>query len=192
MGKVVELKVAEWLEEQGWKVKNLEAWKANTPDISVECAADKSCTVEVKYIGQEDDDFRALLDSLEGNGQAQAICPYKACNYALFRIYEAAIQLEKVSGVKRIAVLVVDALAWPLLETPLKGNWMGQWGYNLCRNESVENDCKWKAFYLSQKRKKKYNNIDAEMPKVIKSLSQIHVMTIEGWELSQQTIIQCG
>jgi hypothetical protein len=189
MGKMVELKVAQWLEENEWRIEGLEALGCPY-DILAKNPTGETFAIEIKYIGVEDDDFQSLLNNLEGDSQARSICPYTACNYALSRIYEAAHQLKK-SKEKKIVVLVVSALAWPRLEISLmdvskvNGGWMEEWGYKLCRNESTENDCKWIRFYLSIK--EKHPNIDTEMPEVIKSLSQVRIMTIQNWELSAKT-----
>lgn len=90
-GKVVELQVAEWLEDQRWKICNLEA--AGGPvDIQAVDSAGKTFGFEVKFIGTEDGDFEAMAQAENGISGGPKDLP-STSNYLLFRAYEAAKQL---------------------------------------------------------------------------------------------------
>lgn len=187
MGKLMELKVAECLEDAGWKITNLEAWGGSF-DIEAEHpkGSEQYC-LEVKYIGQENDDFLQLLKSLGGEGAIQQVSPYIACNYALFRIYEASKQLEKCRGPHKKAVaLVIDQTTWYRFEIPLKEKWIKERGYTFnLDSESVRNDCAWQLFF-NQTGKKKYPQVETEISQAVCGLDEIKILTFGNWELDER------
>lgn len=122
LGKLTELQVAEWLQEQGWKISNLEAWGGNC-DVEGVSPRNVECMFEVKAIGPEDNDFLRVVDSLQGRNSADIISPYTASNYILFRAYEASKKLCMSTKVP-IACLVVAEETWYRFDIPLQKNWM--------------------------------------------------------------------
>ena len=121
-GRLVELQLAEWLELHGWTVSGLEALREG-PDIEA-CSGDGQATAfEVKFTGTENDDFGLILESLAGYSAAGSVSPYDAANYLLFRVYEAAKQLQRIAC-HRVAVLVVEELTWFRFEAQLSDGWI--------------------------------------------------------------------
>ncbi|KAF0208902.1 MAG: hypothetical protein FD171_543 [Actinobacteria bacterium] len=123
-GRLAELQFAEWLEEQGWRVENLEALGA---DSDIEAMAPNevvATSFEVKLIGVEDTDFECIVRSLAGSPAGHHASPYDAANYLLFRAYEAAVQLRRNERGRRIVVVVVDDMAWPEFEVQIREGWI--------------------------------------------------------------------
>jgi len=60
-GRLYELICAEWLEQQGWEISNLEALGGGS-DIEGKNSNGLRSIVEVKYFGQHDDIFKAHLN----------------------------------------------------------------------------------------------------------------------------------
>lgn len=190
MGRMAELKVAEWIEENGWKIEEMEAWggksdiKANSPD-------NKETLIEVKYIGQEDEDFKHLVAHLAGGADTQLLNPYVAFNYVLFRIFEAAYQLRKnmdsANSQKEVA-LVISATTWDLMKIQLK--WMPDDNIYRFFEEEVGQDIDWCNFHCntikSQRNIKKYGDDLFDMHNVIKQISRIKVFRETEWLLEQK------
>lgn len=105
-GRLSELQLAEWLEQQGAKVLGLEAWGAPS-DIEFRDSLGRHCVVEAKYIGQETAVFEALLAAREGRRCGFWHGIYDACDYLLIRAFEAAVQLEGMGGC-RVACLALS------------------------------------------------------------------------------------
>lgn len=63
--RLAELRCAEWLETQGYKIVGLEA-VAKGPDIVTVSANFDTEVFEVKFIGTEDTDFKTILLSIAG------------------------------------------------------------------------------------------------------------------------------
>ena len=93
-GRLAELQCAEWLELQGWIVSGLEALREG-PDIEAYANEGQATAFEVKFIGTEHDDFVTILERLVGQPAGGPVSPYDAANYLLFRVYEAAKQLQR-------------------------------------------------------------------------------------------------
>lgn len=122
-GRVVELQFAEWLEEQGWTISGLEAFREG-PDIEAVTERREPTAFEVKFIGQQDTCFASVVNSLKGEDGGVLLSPYGAANFILFRAYEAAKQLKRSAATSRIAVIVIDAITWFTFERPLKDRWI--------------------------------------------------------------------
>jgi hypothetical protein len=121
-GRLVELQFAEWLELQGWTVSGFEAVREG-PDIEAYASDGRTTAFEVKFIGPEDGDFAMILKSLASQSTGGLVSPYDAANYLLFRVYEAAKQLER-SDCDRIAVVVVDEPTWLRFKSQLNHGWI--------------------------------------------------------------------
>ena len=197
IGRVMELKVAEWLEENGWVVKDLEAWNPASADITAQSPDKRETLIEVKYIGQEDDEFKAIVESYAKSSgiESKGICvtnrsPYVAFNYALFRIFEATHQLKKQTDTtaQKETVLVIDGQEWPNMEIPLNDYMRVGGRYDFFENEEEQNNG-WRNFFCntikSQKNIKKYGDDLFNMPAVIKALSKITILRIKDWSLEK-------
>lgn len=150
MGKLIELIYAHWLENNGFKIINMEAWNQGMPDI-ISTKGNAKHVFEVKYIGLEDDDFLNLVKSINGQTTAHSISPYTPANFLLLRVYEAAKQLEKYqqSGNKNV-VVVFDEIAWQRFQIPLNDNYVDFWKEP---NFLPAGDSKWDDFYSREKEK---------------------------------------
>jgi hypothetical protein len=107
LGKLTELQVADWLEGQGWHIKNLEAWGG---DSDIECSDRHGAIakIEVKFIGERDEEFTIMMNSLQGRRPSGGLVPISfARNWIIFRVYEAAKQLSKFSKFRH-AIIVVN------------------------------------------------------------------------------------
>ncbi len=117
-GRLTELHVAEWIEEMGWTVSNLEVWGGK---LDIECTSPTKteCAIEVKSIVAEDVDYIGDVNQLD---RLSVVSPYQASNFALFRGLEAADKLRDCEKV-RIACLVVAEEIWHRFESSLKPSW---------------------------------------------------------------------
>jgi hypothetical protein len=170
-GKIVELQVAQWLTDLGWAVTDLEAL-GHRCDIAGQSAAGVPHSIEVKYLGQTDDDFRLVLDSMKGDRQAGWLGVYGAINYLLFRAYEVAVSL-RAEADSRMAILVVDAQTWPLIEVPLANGWV-DWA----RPKFVPTEeAGWNRFLESQ-RQTRYPAIDSDLADLVGTLTRLWIVTL--------------
>jgi hypothetical protein len=158
LGKVVELHVAAWLEQRAWRVVNLAALGGQfdieaTPPEQVDGAPAAPIPIEVKFIGTEDPDFGAVLQSARTGPHADSRSLPAAANYAQFRLYEAALQIQK-AGARGIAILVIDDyVAWPRIEFvlpwidwehphwfPVDESWRPFWQAQVLARPQIEQD----------------------------------------------------
>lgn len=160
-GKIVELQLAHWIADRDWRITALEALGGGA-DIVAQSPDRGACSFEVKYIGQETNDFREVVRSLSGEPSAGPISPYSAANYLLFRVYEAARRLQSCDGTPVVAV-VIDPLSWHRFQVPLRGGWI-RWNSPVFLQAPDE----WGRFLLAQRRR--YPDLDTELPPVISSI----------------------
>lgn len=111
-GKLTELMVAEWLEQQGWKIKvdKLEALGGGN-DIEAISPENVDSAIEVKHIGMDNDDFLELVEGLHDKpfDKNKRIYPEDRINYLLFIIYTAANKLIKnLIQKSKIAIIVLS------------------------------------------------------------------------------------
>lgn len=163
-GRLLELQFARRLEACGETVIALEAWREGA-DIQTELPLDGSVhTYEVKFVGLEDTDF-ALLPA----ERAASISSYVAPNYLLFRIYEAAKQLESADGCRH-AIVVLDEQTWRLrLKQPLEDEWIAK--NSFCLFPVAED--KWNQFILKQQ--KRYLSLPDDMSASITTLNNVEI-----------------
>ena len=166
MGRLVELQFAEWLESKGWTVSNLEALREGS-DVEAYKLEDGVTAFEIKFIGTEDRDFGIILRSLANQPAVRSVSPYDAINYLLFRVYEAAKQLQK-STSARIAVLVVEDETWFRFKRQLTDGWIN-WD-----NPQFFSGNSWEAF-LEQQRTR-YPDIENDLQPVLKSLNAVWIL----------------
>jgi hypothetical protein len=143
-GRVAELVCAEWLETLGWTILGLEALGSGC-DVEARSREGATTAFEIKSIGTEDCDFQMILAAIAGEPAGGSVSPYTAINYLLFRIFEAARQLQAAHG-RRIAVILVEDLTWWRFDVQLKNNWI-DWHNPIF----VRGDAEWSAFLESQK-----------------------------------------
>lgn len=165
-GRYVELRCAEWLEEQGWTVTQLEAFQKG-PDIIARTMSEGTTAFEVKFIGQDFPGFDTVVKSISGQPETMMLSPYFAANYLLYRAYEAAKQLQLATNPSRIAVIVVDGVTWFTFERQLKDGWI---------------DWKNPAFLTTddpfiEAERKKNPNLDVELKTIIGSISGVWIVT---------------
>jgi len=178
-GRLVELLCTQWLETGSWRVTGLEAFREG-PDIAAEHDGEGPASFEVKSLGQEDSDFEAIVASLHGPAAVQIRDLYAAANYMLFRVYEAAKQLQQFEG-RRIVLIVVNEIAWHAVEFQLRGNWIDWRDAKLLEAKSTS----WQAFIEEQR--KRYPRMDGELSAVIRSVDDIRIFKLRyGFELSEE------
>lgn len=180
IGKLIELQCTEWIEDQGWKIFNISALGGNA-DIEAQSPEHIECAIEIKYIGQIDEDFLAVVETLSGKTKPLTLSPYASSDYILFRVYEAAKQLQ-VCIKTRIVFLLISEIAWPVLGKVLRDNWM------LWQSPRFYNsDPDWKIFF--QEQKKAYPDIEKELQCVISSIAVLWIIkTREGFQFSQEYV----
>ena len=143
---------------------------------------DIACVIEVKYIGQEDSDFLAVVNSLAGGAGAGNASLYAASDFMLFKVYSAAKQLQMFTKT-RIVFLVISDMAWDLLELPLKEDWM-QWQSPRFYN----NDQVWQDFF--QEEKKKYPDIENDLQTAFNSMMELWIVRCKnGFEYSKEDVV---
>lgn len=189
MGKITELQCTEWLEDQGWKIVDLAALGGKV-DITATAPGGKQCVIEVKYIGQDDEVFKTVVEALQGIGGAGWGDLYGASNYILLRAYDAAKQLEK-STIARIALIVISGDTWSFMQQVLEKDWI-----NWDSPSFAEGTSRWKGFLDSLKtgkRKELYRNIENDLSYVLHTLDQIWICKVqEGIEYSIERLIWFG
>ena len=142
-GRLAELQFAEWLEKRSWQIIGLEALQQG-PDIEAELGTGAATAFEVKSIGTEDVDFSMIVRSMSKGPSAHTVSPYAAINYLLYRVYEASKQLARYNR-RRIAVIMIEDLAWSRFQIQLQNNWINWNNPEFCRG-----DHEWEAF-INQK-----------------------------------------
>ncbi|MFX0136313.1 MAG: hypothetical protein ACFFDN_21915 [Candidatus Hodarchaeota archaeon] len=169
-GILMELLIAEFLFTNGWKICNLEALGAVADIIGISPTKKKYC-IEVKYIGQENEDFALVVKSICGERSGGAIDYHSAINYLMFITYTAAKQLENVHEPK-IAIIVVSNMNWNNLKEHLQEN------FNWNSPQFLKSD-KWDKYLPTVKIK--YPNIEAEMKPIFNSLSELWIIKEENF-----------
>ncbi len=167
-GRIVELQIAEWLEDQNWQITGLEALGSQS-DIEGVRPLSTAASVEVKFIGQRDEEFEQVVRSLAGLPGGGIGPTHLACNFLLFRVYEAAYQLLKKSSYG-IAIIAIDSLAWTFLQIPLKYKWV-----NWQKPEFYNLGNKWDSF-IDREKKLRYHSIDSDLTKTITSLKELWIV----------------
>lgn len=114
LGKLSELVYTYHLEQKGDRIVDTAAWGSQF-DIVADNSEGQRIFYEIKHIGIDDEDFGRDLKSFEEKRcVVDSVCPDCAINHLFRRIYEATLQLEKVSfgeGRKVVSILI-DESAW--------------------------------------------------------------------------------
>jgi len=160
LSRLVELHVAEWLEQSGWRIRGLEATGAPF-DIEATDPQGADRPLEVKFIGASDAEFRTVVAALQSDFVGESVSAYTPINYLLFRIYEAAKQLS--SSPRGTAIAVIDDLTWWRYDTQLQTpNWI-DWR----RPTFYSNEAAWDDFLESQRAR--YPGLPGDLATTIRS-----------------------
>lgn len=171
-GKVIELLVAEFLFNKDWEICNLAALGAEADIIGLS-PTKKKYYIEVKYIGQENEDFDLVVKSICGKKSGGSIDHNSAVNYLMYIIYTAAKQLEKFAS-NKIAIIVISNMNWIYLKEPLEEKWI-DWSSPKFFNDST----KWINFLESKK--KDDPNIESDLKPIVNSLSELWIIKEENF-----------
>ena len=179
-GKINELLCASWLENQGWNIVNLEALGGNC-DIQATSPNNTTYAIEVKYIGQEDKNFKLFAEScLTHKATAGTYSIYDGYNFFLFKIYEAALQLQKRNENEKNIVFIVFSHSSLIFNSMyINENWIEQHPIEFLENSSDS----WKNFLAKKKNETKYNHIENTLETYIKKLDEI-------WVIQQQSDLE--
>jgi hypothetical protein len=175
MGKLVELLYIEYLESQGHRIVSLEAVERSGPDAIVEREKNRQ-SVEVKYLGRDDDSFQAIVESVKSGPAAHTGDLYGSINYVVFRIYEAAKQLQAAPKEGRRVAFAIDDQTLHTVEPQLKNKWIN-WSEAKLYDNAGE-----KAKKFIDDQRKDYPNLDKELAAVIRELEGItFVKLVDGF-----------
>jgi len=178
-GKIVEIQIADWLSNDGWRVLGLEALGAEA-DIVAERPESGSWVVDIKYIGQETSEFDRTVEALSsGEAAVGSGTLYGSINYLLFRVFEGARDLSASSS-RKLCVVVIDALAWPSFEMALLHGWVDWAEPAFVPTEEVD----WNRFLEEQR--KRVDNLDADVRVKVLKIDGLMVMCMSGYEYSVQ------
>lgn len=145
-GKLVELFCADYFESIGAEITEMDIWKRKESCDIEYSLMDEAHYVEVKYVGEETEDFVARIPREKESGCAYARDLYGVVNYLILRIYEAGKQLEKRgSASNKEALIIVDSCAWGFCEIQIKELWMVARGYRFHEDMS----CAWQSLLAS-------------------------------------------
>lgn len=174
MGKLVELGLASWLEANGWQIETLDAFApsgVSWPDIRALDPKKDPAAIEVKFLGIQIDEFEAVLESLQGGSGSRMYSPYEFCDYLMFRVYEAALQLRSETNRKKIAAIVVSDQAWQTARLPIEENWI-TWSDPkfFFKNGTIE------EFVKKQTQKSKYKNLFQEWAQIVSGLDLVWIL----------------
>lgn len=177
MGKLVELLYIEHLESKGYRIVALDAVERGLSDAVVERER-KRQSLEVKYLGQDDDTFEAIVESLKTGPTPQTGDLKGSINYVVFRIYEAAKQLQATAKEGRHVAFVIDDLTLHTVGLQLKNNWIN-WS-----DAKLYNDAGEKAKAFVDEKRKEYPDLDKELAAVIRELEWItFIKIVDGFKL---------
>lgn len=177
IGKVTELQCAEWIETLGWTIVSLDALREGADVEATKPDSGVVTTFEVKSIGVDDDDFEIMIRSLMEGPSGGASCLYVAINYLIFRIYQAAKQLESFNE-PRVALVVIDDEAWWRFRRGLEEGWLD------LANPAFFN-ChphpKWEALLRGQAGR--YPNLEVELADMVRQLDAVWIIRrLHGYE----------
>lgn len=166
-GKIVELQIAEWLENQGWQISSLEALGAPV-DIEGVRPLLHNVAVEVKFIARRDEEFEQTVKAFKGLPAGGVGPTHLGCNYLLYRVYQSAFKLKHASK-RRVAIAVIDNLAWISFHIPLQHSWI-DWK----RPSFFDVGKEWDSFL--QEQKKRYPSIDTDLADTVNALNELWVV----------------
>lgn len=183
-GKLSELFCAEWIEKQGWKIKDLEALGGKA-DIVATSPNGIECVIEVKSIGQEEDKFDNTVECISsGEAVSDDWSFHHGCNYLLSRAYEATKQLQEHSEA-RIVFIVILEISLGFIDLPLIVNRLKSHPPKFIDYTSEE----WEEHL--NKLKRKYPDIENDLQLIPNSIKELWIIKEEvPFEYSLETKIE--
>ena len=163
--RLVELDVARWLETQHWQISNLEMYGGKF-DIEGSDNDHIPTTFEVKFLAQREALFELNRTSFM-NSVAGRPGVYSPMDYLLFRLYEAARQLQS-THTNRIAIAVVSDYDVSY-KIPLSEGWI-DWNNPSFLKRDPE------ILQFLQKEYEKNENLDTDIIKLLTGLSEIWIL----------------
>lgn len=117
MAAIAELSLANYFQEQGFKILNLEAYDSNSPDILYE-TNNRRVFCEVKYFEDSPEFYEARIEAAKGAEFAFCVpIEGQTLNYFFTRIAEAVIQSESYKRSERKVCLVFHEIAVKIAES---------------------------------------------------------------------------
>ncbi len=166
----IELCFAAWLLDNGWKLEGLEAYGGSF-DVEASESESSRAAFEIKYLAEQELSFEI--------GVAAAVSPervavdplpvYSPIDYLLFRLFEAAKQLER-SPSRRIVVAITEDYETSF-RIPLSDSWVNWTHPALFLRDSVI------AKFIERK-KKEIHDLEPEITRKIQSLDEIWIFRI--------------
>jgi len=155
---------------RGWRVTGLAALGADV-DIAAVSPAEQAYGFEVKYVGHATSEFLVEVDALAnpaGGGGAVSMVN-DAANYLLFRVYEAAKQLQNYGQRNGVAV-AIEQRTWARLQRNAAVSWEAP--------AFLGASDRWNAFL--ERQRARYGNFEAEMAEIVPRLDRLCIMRVTG------------
>ena len=165
LSRLAELDFARWLETQHWQILNLELYGGRFDVEGIDNNQDATA-FEIKFLGQREVLFELIRASFT-NATAGSLGVYSPVDYLVFRLYEAARQLQE-ANTHRVAVVVVSDYDVSY-KIPLSEGWV-DWA-----NPSfLKCDSEIQGFLARQYTKNP--NLDADLKTFISGLNEIWIL----------------
>lgn len=168
----IELCFATWLFDNGWKLEGLEAYGGSF-DVEASKSESSRAAFEVKYLAEQELLFEIGVKAIGSpDGVAASyLSVYSPIDYLLFRLFEAAKQLEQ-SPNRKIAVAITEDYE-ASFRIPLSDSWVN-WTYPklfLKDNEIVP---------FIEAKKQQVPNLESEIIRRISSLDEIWIFSVKN------------
>lgn len=176
LSRLGELHFAQWLEGQQWEITNLEMYGGNF-DVEGTQNDVGATSFEVKFLSRREVVFELINDSF-ANPRTHSLGVYSPIDYLLFRLHEAAHQLQK-ANTKKIAVAIIEDydLSYKI---PLKENWIN-WKQPVFLKKDSEIQDFLNARYAENP------NLDSDLTASISTLSEIWILRYnDNFELHRE------
>lgn len=167
--RLAELAFVRWLERNKWKISSLEAY-GGTFDVSAVSSTGQNVDFEIKFLAQREVVFELNRASFQ-SPTAGWLGMYSPIDYLLFRVYQAACQLERATATRIVVVIVKDYQV--SYQIPLSGNWI-DW-----KNPSfLRRDSEIETFLADQY--KANTNLDSDVRHSIAAVDEVWVLRDKG------------
>lgn len=167
--RLAELSFVRWLERHAWKINTLEAYGGRY-DVSAVAPTGQEVDFEVKFLAQREILFELNRSSSQFPTSGW-LGMYSPIDYLLFRIYEAARQLERAKSI-RIAVAIVKDYQVSY-QIPLTENWIDWANPSFLRRDSeIE------AFLARQYEKNA--DLDTDIRRAIAEINEVWILKDGG------------
>jgi len=169
-GKLTELQLADALRADGWAVQGLAALGEHI-DVSAVDDGGSEHHIEVKFVGQETEDFKSDAAALRNEGGDIWFDMPAGHNYLMTRAFEAARQLERAGAPpKRVVCLAIGSRPWRYLSKLVHGVLEIDWqapGLVECHEKSSWHE--------------HFDRLRGKMPEIGDSLSETILAAHELW-----------